>query len=129
MIYAAIAIAAAVAAVAAHGQTASGNYSGLDKIGRRAAVQDAAKLRSEGLRTGKVIQVTRDHSHGLQRGPCGMPVIAADASIDPKILVPIPDSRQAEATIQQVEPPPCGPFTVAPAHKPVPVEGLRRHHR
>jgi hypothetical protein len=31
-----------------------------------------------------------------------MPIIAADASIDPKILVQIPNSRQVEAVIRHV---------------------------
>jgi hypothetical protein len=129
MIYAAVTIAATVAALAAQGQTPSGNYSGLDKIGRRAAVQDAARQRHEDLRTGTAIEVTRHDSHGVKRGPCGMPIIAADASIDPKIIVPLPESRQQQATIKQVEPPPCGPFTLVPAKKPVPADGTHRHRR
>ena len=126
MIYAAVAIAAAVAALAAQGQTPSGNYSGLDKIGRRAAHQSVVTPPDAALRTGKVIQ---DDSHGLKRGPCGMPIVAADASIDPMILVPLPESRQQQATIKQAEPPPCGPFTVVPAKKPVPADGTHRHRR
>ena len=118
MIYATVAIAAAVAVLASQGRTASENYSGLDKIGQPAAHQRVVVLPQVAVRAGKVTEVTRDDSHGVKRGPCGMPIIAADASIDPKIVVPIPDSRPAEPVIRQAEPPPCGPFTLAPAHKP-----------
>jgi hypothetical protein len=129
MTYAAVAIAAAVAALAAQGQTASGNYSGLDRIGRPAAHQSVVTLPEAAVRARKVTEVIRDDSHGVKRGPCGMPIIAADASIDPKIVVPIPGSREADAVIRQVEPPSCGPFTLAPAHKPVQVHGIRRDRR
>jgi hypothetical protein len=127
MIYVTVAIAAAVTVLAAQGrgQTASGNYSGLDKIARPAAHQSVVTLSDVAVRAGTVTEVIRDDSHGVKRGPCGMPIIAADASIDPTIVVPIPGSREADAAIRQVEPP-CGPFTLAPAHKPVQVHGIRR---
>ncbi|HVL68337.1 MAG TPA: hypothetical protein VM364_13825 [Vicinamibacterales bacterium] len=56
--------------------------------------------------SGKVIE---HQSPGLERGPCGMPIIAADASGDPKIIVPIPEETKKASKIRVFSPPPpCG---------------------
>lgn len=129
MFYATIALAAAATVLAAQegGQTASGNYSGLHKILRPTTVHDTQGARQEeGPRVyGRAIEVPRS-THGVRPGPCGMPIIAADASLDPKIIVPIPGSRNAEARIRTAEPVPCGPFATVPARTP---EGARDGRR
>lgn len=120
MIYATVALAAVAAAVAAQGglPLASGNYSGLEKITRattRHELKQPARTWKPGY--GKVIEAT-PRAHGIQPGPCGMPIIAADPSVDPKFVIPTPGSETRETKIETVEPPPCGPFTVAPAKQP-----------
>lgn len=100
MIYAAVAFAAVAAAIAAQGPRppSAGTYSVLDKNRTRIfALEGAARLQHKQDRPlvlGKVIEVT-PASQGLQRGPCGMPIIAADASVDPTFVIPTPRVRDA----------------------------------
>ena len=44
---------------------------------------------------------------GVERGPCNMPIITANADVDPKILVPIPEHAKKSAKIRAIEPPKC----------------------
>ena len=123
MIYAAVAFAAVAAAIAAQGPRppSTETYRVLDKNRTRIlALEEAARLQHKQDRPlvlGKVKEVT-PASQGLQRGPCGMPIIAADASVDPKFVIPTPGSETRETKTETVEPPPCGPFTVAPTKQP-----------
>ncbi len=122
MIYATIALAAVATAITAQGALSlpSGNYSGLEKITRAATRHELKQpVGREKARPGKVIEVA-PHAHGVQPGPCGMPVIAADSSVDPKFVITTPESERREATIRTVEPPQCGPITLVPAKKPHP---------
>jgi hypothetical protein len=43
----------------------------------------------------------------VERGPCNMPVIVANADIDPKMIVPI-ERKNADVKIRAVEPSACG---------------------
>jgi hypothetical protein len=130
MIHVTVALAVA-AAIVTQGAASlrSGHYSGLHKIIKPTAPHELKQVRPPGASAGARRAELAVRQQGLQPGPCGMPIIAADASIDPKIIVPLPESRQSEAVIRQAEPPPCGPFTLVPAHRPVPVEGIRRDRR
>ena len=47
----------------------------------------------------------------------GMPIIAADPSVDPKFVITIPESERREAKIRTAEPPKCEPVTLVPAKK------------
>lgn len=98
MIYAAVALAAITAA---------------------AAAQDAKPpAPSEKPVYGRVIEVTPSKPKtGLQPGPCGMPIIPADPSVDPKFVITTPESERREAKIRTAEPPKCEPMTLVPAKK------------
>lgn len=67
-----------------------------------APVQKAPESATPKLVLGAVKEVG-----GLQRGPCNMPIIAANADVDPKIIVPIPEHAKKSAKIRAIEPPKC----------------------
>ena len=100
-----VAVAVAVFAGQAARPPATDNYSGLRKV-LTAPARDAKAVHQPASEatTARVVEVNR----GMERGPCGMPVIVADASVDPKILVPIPDDVKVSAKIRVAEPAPCG---------------------
>jgi hypothetical protein len=117
MTYAAAALAAFVTAIVTQAPPplASGNYSGLDKITRPSAKHEVKQAAPpEKPVYGRVIEVGPSR-HGLQPGPCGMPIIAADPSVDPKFVITTPESERREAKIRTAEPPKCGPLTMVPA--------------
>ena len=101
-----IAVAVALLAGQAPRVAASDNYNGLSQITKATAPHELKKaFQPDAPRVaGRVIE----KQTGLERGPCGMPVIAADASVDPRIIIPIPDDARQNAKIRIAEPAPCG---------------------
>ena len=61
----------------------------------------------ESVTTRKPVYGTVKEVGGVHRGPCNMPIIAANADVDPKILVPIPEHAKKSAKIRAIEPPKC----------------------
>jgi hypothetical protein len=119
MTYAAAALAAFVTAIITQAPPplASGNYSGLDKMTRPSATHELKQaVPPEKRAYGRIVEVTPS-AQGLQPGPCGMPIIAADPSVDPRFVITIPESERREAKIRTAEPPKCEPVTLVPAKK------------
>jgi hypothetical protein len=119
MTYAAAALAAFVTAIITQAPPplASGNYSGLDKITRSSTKHELKQAPAPEKHVhGRVIEVSPSR-HGLQPGPCGMPIIAADPSVDPQFVITIPETERREARIRTAEPPKCEPVTLVPAKK------------
>lgn len=50
---------------------------------------------------GRVVEITRGK---IERGPCGMPIIAADAEVDPGMIAPIPEKDRNAARIRAIQP-------------------------
>ena len=120
MIYSTVAFAAVAVAIAAQAPPplASGNYSGLDRITRPSAKHDLKQAPPpEKPVYGRVIEVGPS-THGLQPGPCGMPIIAADPSVDPHFVITIPETERRDAKIRTAEPPKCEPMAFVPVKKP-----------
>ena len=116
MIHASFVAALAAAALAAQGTSPSGNYSGLQKMIRPTAPHQLSTASVQSQRYGRVIE---DRSAKIERGPCGMPIIAANAAVDPKIIVPIRERSAKTTNTPTVEPADrCGPFAAVPATPP-----------
>lgn len=125
MINATSAVVIAVAVLAAQGSSVgpTGNYDGLSKLTRPTARHELKPARQ--AVPPKAHEVVRRQTDGVERGPCGMPVIAADASVDPRIIVAIPAREEVEVKPQADEATRCGPFTSVPARK-VPAPSTKR---
>lgn len=113
MIHASFVAALAAAALAAQGSSPSGNYSGLQKMIKPTAPHQLKAAPVQSRQYGRVIE---DHPAKVERGPCGMPIIAANAAVDPKIIVPIREGAAKTTNTPTVEPADrCGPFGAVPA--------------
>lgn len=51
--------------------------------------------------------VKQDGLLGVERGGCNMPIIAANADIDPRIIIPIPEEGKRSSRIRVIEPSKC----------------------
>ena len=107
MFYPSLGLAVAVAVLAGQSTPtpATDNYNGLRKVLK--ASPREAKTQHQPASDGTAARIV-EMNRGIERGPCGMPIIVADASVDPKIIVPIPDDARQNAKIRIAEPAPCG---------------------
>jgi hypothetical protein len=101
-----LAVAVAVLAGQAARTPATDNYNGLRKVVNAPAPRAALTV-PQAASSATGAQAVDKH-RGTERGPCGMPIIVADASVDSKIIVPIPDDARKNAKIRVAEPAPCG---------------------
>jgi hypothetical protein len=101
-----LAVSVAVLAGQAARTPASDNYNGLRQVLNAPAPREAVTVHQPASRTtaGRVVEM----NPRVERGPCGMPIIVADASVDPKMIIPIPDDAKQIAKIRVAEPAPCG---------------------
>ena len=101
-----LAVSVAVLAGQAARTPATDNYYGQHQVLNAPAPREALTVHQPASRatTGRVVEVRR----GIERGPCGMPIIVADASVDSKMIIPIPDDAKQIARMRVAEPAPCG---------------------
>ena len=73
------------------------------------AAPGAVFVRAQPLKGGRMVPApVIAESTKLEPGPCGMPTLAARADLDPRIVVPIPESARDSAKIRAIPLRPCG---------------------